>query len=251
MGRRPSSYRDPPAVPTRSCGDVRHTAPHHGTPEQRRGAVTVADRYQALTSNPVGTFLAKNLGLPNPPRLRRYTEGDPLVSGDFLVGGDGRPGARRRPPPSTLQAGPLIRCEPKSTRYQGLVFDATSHRDRRRSGRSARLLHPGPALAGCAALTWSSSARHPRTPAPPEMRIAQRALEGLHPLARQGDRPWRHRAARLRRGAVLTGSRRPCSSSCRRSRPTSPARSSASVRRSTWSGRPTSRCGRSRAGSRW
>ena len=49
----------------------------------------MADRYQYLTSTPVGKFLVKNLGLPNPVPLHRYTEGSPVLSGTFLVGGDG------------------------------------------------------------------------------------------------------------------------------------------------------------------
>jgi 3-oxoacyl-[acyl-carrier protein] reductase len=52
----------------------------------------MSDRYQSLIHTPVGQLLAKNLGLPNPVTLDRWTEGDPLVSGAVAVGGDGRLG---------------------------------------------------------------------------------------------------------------------------------------------------------------
>jgi len=53
----------------------------------------MSDTYQSLIHTPVGQLLAKNVGLPNPVRLERYQEGDPLVSGTVVVGGDGRLGS--------------------------------------------------------------------------------------------------------------------------------------------------------------
>jgi 3-oxoacyl-[acyl-carrier protein] reductase len=50
----------------------------------------VVDRYQSFVRTPVGQFLAKRLGLPNPPQLRRYRPGAPLVPGPVTVGGTGR-----------------------------------------------------------------------------------------------------------------------------------------------------------------
>ena len=43
----------------------------------------MSDRYQGFTSTPIGRLLVKNLGLPAPMRLDRYTEGDPLVHACF------------------------------------------------------------------------------------------------------------------------------------------------------------------------
>src|SRR2546430_17703359 len=37
-----------------------------------------------------GRALLRRLGLPNPPRLRRFSAGDPLVPGPVLLGGDGQ-----------------------------------------------------------------------------------------------------------------------------------------------------------------
>jgi 3-oxoacyl-[acyl-carrier protein] reductase len=44
---------------------------------------------QLLTSGP-GSFLAKQLGVPQPQPLRRYKAGEPPLKGALLIGGDGR-----------------------------------------------------------------------------------------------------------------------------------------------------------------
>ncbi len=157
----------------------------------------MADRYQALTSNPVGTFLAKNLGLPNPPRLRRYSEGDPLVSGAFLVGGDGRLSTAAAAIDDAGGSAHSQRAE--GTRYQGLVFDASTIK----TVDGLVALHDffTPVLRSLAAcphvVVLGMSSRGRRLPGDAHRPAGPRRL---HPLARQGDRPWRHRAARLRRG---------------------------------------------------
>ena len=51
----------------------------------------MTDKYQDLAHNPIGKFLVKQLGLPNPPYLDRYA-GGPLVKGTVLVG-SAKPGA--------------------------------------------------------------------------------------------------------------------------------------------------------------
>jgi 3-oxoacyl-[acyl-carrier protein] reductase len=50
----------------------------------------MGDRYASFAASGPGRTIVKRLGLPDPPRLRRYTPGDPLVPGPVLVGGDGR-----------------------------------------------------------------------------------------------------------------------------------------------------------------
>src|SRR5688572_8677224 len=50
----------------------------------------MSDRYQSLIHSPVRQVYAKTLGLPNPVHLDRYSEGDPLVQGTVVVGGEGR-----------------------------------------------------------------------------------------------------------------------------------------------------------------
>ncbi len=44
---------------------------------------------QVLTSGP-GSFLAKQLGVPQPQPLRRYKAGEPALNGPLLIGGEGR-----------------------------------------------------------------------------------------------------------------------------------------------------------------
>ncbi|WP_029111868.1 3-oxoacyl-ACP reductase [Mycobacterium sp. URHB0044] len=44
---------------------------------------------QVLNSGP-GSFLAKQLGVPQPQELRRYRAGEPPLAGSLLIGGDGR-----------------------------------------------------------------------------------------------------------------------------------------------------------------
>src|SRR5271163_209402 len=44
---------------------------------------------QLVNSGP-GSFLAKQLGVPQPEKLRRYRVGDPPLAGSLLIGGEGR-----------------------------------------------------------------------------------------------------------------------------------------------------------------
>jgi len=86
----------------------------------------MSDRYQSLANTPVGKFVVKNLGLPNPPVLRRYREGDPPVDGIVLLGA--APGGRALGS-IHKQLGSLgIATADRAAdgeRYQGLIFDAT------------------------------------------------------------------------------------------------------------------------------
>ena len=86
----------------------------------------MTDRYQDLAHNPIGKFLVKNLGLPNPPYLERY-EGGPLVKGTVLTGA-----ATQTPIAKAVTAAlKASRIEATGVRadskkYKGLVFDASS-----------------------------------------------------------------------------------------------------------------------------
>jgi len=84
----------------------------------------MSDRYQTLIHTPVGQLLAKNLGLPNPVRLERWTEGAPLVSGTVAVGGDGRLGDAVTDALDQLGIA-NVRNAPADQKYKGLLFDAT------------------------------------------------------------------------------------------------------------------------------
>jgi 3-oxoacyl-[acyl-carrier protein] reductase len=61
------------------------------------------DRYAQLIRNPVGRFVASNVGLPQPVELERYEPGQPVVAGTVLLGG--APGGRLARPIASVLAG--------------------------------------------------------------------------------------------------------------------------------------------------
>lgn len=65
----------------------------------------MSDRYQFFTSTPIGKLVVKNLGLPAPTPLVRWTEGAPLVDGTVVTGA-GAASARAWSSPSTTSASP-------------------------------------------------------------------------------------------------------------------------------------------------
>ena len=127
----------------------------------------MSDRYQSLIHTPVGQLLAKNLGLPNPVRLERWTEGDPLVDGTVV-------GRRRRParqgawwPRSTSSASPPVEDAARRPEVQGPGL--RRHRDHllRPARRAAGVLHPAAAQPRGAARASSCSALRRSPPTPP------------------------------------------------------------------------------------
>ncbi len=48
------------------------------------------DLYSQIVHSMPGSFLAKQLGIPQPETLRRYRPGDPPLAGTLLIGGEGR-----------------------------------------------------------------------------------------------------------------------------------------------------------------
>src|SRR6478735_7772215 len=48
------------------------------------------DLYTQIVHSAPGSFLAKQLGIPQPETLRRYQPGDPPLAGTLLIGGEGR-----------------------------------------------------------------------------------------------------------------------------------------------------------------
>src|SRR6478736_2659576 len=84
----------------------------------------MSDKYQGFVQTPIGKLLVKNLGLPNPTPLERYTEGAPLVDGTVLVGGRGRL-AESLPGLLDLLGIASTEATTADASYKGLVFDAT------------------------------------------------------------------------------------------------------------------------------
>lgn len=161
----------------------------------------MTDTYTSLVNNPVGGFVAKNLGLPQPVALDRYVEGAPLIDGSVLVGS--APESRLGPAVAGILAGADIEVDsrlddevrgsladsgidagvwnpdaPGSQRWKGLVFDATGiatseqlrelwaffHPTIRRLAPSGRLIVLGTPPEDCIE---------------PRLATAQRALEGF------------------------------------------------------------------------
>ena len=84
----------------------------------------MSDKYQGFVQSPIGKLLVKNLGLPNPTPLERYTEGAPLVDGTVLLGGRGRL-AESLPGLLDLLGIASTEAAAEGETYKGLVFDAT------------------------------------------------------------------------------------------------------------------------------
>jgi 3-oxoacyl-[acyl-carrier protein] reductase len=85
----------------------------------------MTDKYQDLAHNPIGKFLVKQLGLPNPPYLDRYS-GGPLVKGTVLVG-SAKPGVVSKAITAALKSSKIesTGVYAQGKKYKGLVFDAT------------------------------------------------------------------------------------------------------------------------------
>jgi 3-oxoacyl-[acyl-carrier protein] reductase len=49
-----------------------------------------SDLFSQVVNSGPGSFLAKQLGVPQPQELRRYRAGEPPLAGSLLIGGDGR-----------------------------------------------------------------------------------------------------------------------------------------------------------------
>jgi 3-oxoacyl-[acyl-carrier protein] reductase len=87
----------------------------------------MADRYSTFAHTPAGRVLVKRLGLPDPPVLRRFHPGDPLVTAPVLIGGSGRLAEAAR---TGLAAADVMLSD--ADVLAGLIYDAsglTSLRD--------------------------------------------------------------------------------------------------------------------------
>jgi 3-oxoacyl-[acyl-carrier protein] reductase len=77
----------------------------------------MSDRYASFAHSAPGRVVVKRLGLPDPPRLRRHTPGEPLAAGPVLLGGD----ARLAPAIGKI-VGDFTDGDPP---YAALIFDAS------------------------------------------------------------------------------------------------------------------------------
>ncbi|HYH73894.1 MAG TPA: 3-oxoacyl-ACP reductase [Nocardioides sp.] len=88
----------------------------------------MSDRYQGFASTPIGRMVVKNLGLPAPTALERWSEGVPLVDGLVLLGGTGR---LAEVLPTTLDDLGIASATEldEGASAKALVFDATGIED--------------------------------------------------------------------------------------------------------------------------
>jgi 3-oxoacyl-[acyl-carrier protein] reductase len=140
----------------------------------------MSDRYQSLIRTPVGQLLAKNLGLPNPVPLERYTAGDPLVDGTVVVGGSGRLDKSVTAALDDLgiaNVAPLTTGVDAAQKYKGLVFDATGITSSDRLVELQEFFTPlMRSLGSCPRIVVLGTPPETATGAE---RVAQRALEGF------------------------------------------------------------------------
>ncbi|MCW2784305.1 MAG: fabG 10 [Marmoricola sp.] len=137
----------------------------------------MSDRYQSFSKSPVGQMFVKNLGLPSPEKLDRWSDGSPLVDGTVVVGGSGRLGTTLT---STLDdlgiATTAVAAE--GEKYKGLVFDATGLTTPESLIALQEFFTPLlRSLQGCARVVVLGT--NPTQTDSVDERIAQRALEGF------------------------------------------------------------------------
>ena len=136
----------------------------------------MSDKYQSFSQSPIGKLLVKNLGLPAPMALERYTAGAPLVEGTVVTGGTGRLAESLPGLLDTLGVASTDVPDETST-YKGLVFDATGLTSAKQLSALRDFFTPlMRRLATCPRVVVLGT--------PPEQtsgaeRVAQRALEGF------------------------------------------------------------------------
>ncbi|OOK69619.1 putative 3-oxoacyl-[acyl-carrier-protein] reductase [Mycobacterium kansasii] len=152
-----------------------------------------SDLFSQVVSSRPGSFVAKQLGVPQPETLRRYRPGDPPLVGSLLIGGDGRVVEPLR---AALDDDYDVVSNNLGGRWAdsfgGLVFDATGITD----PAGLKSLHEffTPLLrnlGACARVAVVGST--PEAITNTHERIAQRALEGFT----------RSLAKELRRGSTV------------------------------------------------
>ncbi|TSD99329.1 3-oxoacyl-ACP reductase [Skermania sp. ID1734] len=78
------------------------------------------DPYSSFLSSSAGQFIAKQIGLPQPAKLRRYAPGEPPLAGPVLLGGNGR-----LVEPIREMLSDYTFADANDQKFGALVFDAT------------------------------------------------------------------------------------------------------------------------------
>ncbi|MCM0674642.1 3-oxoacyl-ACP reductase [Micromonospora phytophila] len=146
----------------------------------------MTDRYASFVQSGAGRALVKRLGLPDPPRLRRHTPGDPLLPGPALLGA-ATGGRLAEPVGKILTAAGVELLDPVAgttategtpQRYGALVYDATGITDSTQLRQLYDFFHPQArsVLPGGRVVVLGTP---PAECGSPREATAQRALEGL------------------------------------------------------------------------
>lgn len=131
------------------------------------------DLYSQFLSSAPGAFIAKQAGLPQPEKLRRYKAGEPPLAGPVLIGGKGR---LVEPVRELLSDYPA--AQPHDDRYGALVFDATGIGQVTELVQLFEFFQPVIRnLASCARVVVLGTT--PELTSGVDEQIAQRALEGF------------------------------------------------------------------------
>ena len=142
----------------------------------------MSDRYQQFATSGLGKALVKRLGLPNPVPLRRYTRGEPPLTGPVLLGS--APGGRLADATAAVVKATgldvittALPAEAEA-RYGALVFDATGITDVAGLRELYDFFHPvmRQVVASGRVVVLGTPPEQAQTPGE---RIAQRALEGF------------------------------------------------------------------------
>ncbi|MGZ4166298.1 MAG: 3-oxoacyl-ACP reductase [Solirubrobacteraceae bacterium] len=163
----------------------------------------MTDRYAQLVNTPIGKLVTKQIGLPQPPRLERYSPGQPVISGPVLLGASGPQSRLVKPLAKVLKAidadvlTPMDEelrtgaagakldagifnpdAAPPDERFKALVFDATGIESSDELERVWAFFHPAiRRVLGSGRVIILGTP--PEDCAAPPAAIAQRALEGL------------------------------------------------------------------------
>ncbi|ABP52626.1 3-oxoacyl-ACP reductase [Salinispora tropica] len=141
----------------------------------------MTDRYASFVQSGVGRGLVKRLGLPDPPQLRRYRSGDPLIPGPVLLGA--APGGRLAGGIGKLLTAAGVELRDATdvtpgTRLGAFVYDATGITDSTALRQLYDCLHPHArsVLPSGRVIVLGTP---PTECSTPRQATAQRALEGL------------------------------------------------------------------------